>query len=386
MMKRWLKQSKLLPRLLPIVIWILATVAVSILFLNQSERVQLKGIAFSHEQTINSVETGYLRSIAVTLYQEVKKGDTLAVIKENTVAREEYVDATLQAQRATAEAELDQLKSELAAAEDRLLADKFDRESDTSSIERRLSIDLERAHLEVLEIKSILEPDRLTVKDLEVELEIIQKLVGEKATEEYELQKAQAQYDIMKEKVEQTQALLDQSQDNYKVAQLRKDEFNQKMPVTPLLSDKELAPIRKSILVQEKRIAELIKQRGIIVLTAPFDGIVNALNYKPGQTVVRGDAIMTIVKPTPNSITAWVPQENIGHFAQNMKIKVVSLNTPQRTFVSQISNMSPSLELIPQQLWRIPTVPEWGRSIQVPIQPSFACLHNEIVGITTVLQ
>jgi multidrug efflux pump subunit AcrA (membrane-fusion protein) len=386
MMKRWLKQSKLLPRLLPIVIWTLATVAVSILFLNQSERVQLKGIAFSHEQTINSVETGYLRSIAVTLYQEVKKGDTLAVIKENTVAREEYVDATLQAQRATAEAELDQLKSELAAAEDRLLADKFDRESDTSSIERRLSIDLERAHLEVLEIKSILEPDRLTLKDLEVELEIIQKLVGEKATEEYELQKAQAQYDIMKEKVEQTQALLDQSQDNYKVAQLRKDEFNQKMPVTPLLSDKELAPIRKSILVQEKRIAELIKQRGIIVLTAPFDGIVNALNYKPGQTVVRGDAIMTIVKPTPNSITAWVPQENIGHFAQNMKIKVVSLNTPQRTFVSQISNMSPSLELIPQQLWRIPTVPEWGRSIQVPIQPSFACLHNEIVGITTVLQ
>ena len=152
------------------------------------------------------------------------------------------------------------------------------------------------------------------------------------------------------------------------------------------MSDTELAPIRKAILVQEKRLAEFIQQRDIIILTAPFDGIVNALNYKPGQTVVRGDPIMTIVNPTPDSITAWVPQKNIGQFVQNMKVKVISLNAPRQSFVSQISNMSPSLELIPQQLWRTPTVPEWGRSIQIPVQPSFACIHNEIVGITTVLQ
>ncbi len=385
-MKFSFKESKLLTRVLPVLVWVSAAVAVSVLFLHQSETAQLKGIAFSHEQTINSVETGYLRSIAVSLYQEVKKGDTLAVIKENTVAREEYVDAMLQARRTTAEAELEQLKAELTAAEDRLLIDQFERDSDTTSLERRLAVDLERARLEVLEIRSTLEPDRLTLKDLQVEIEIVNRLVSEQATEEYELQKAQTQYDILKEKVDQTQALLDQAQANYELAQLRKDELDQKIPVSPLLSDKELAPIRKAILVQEKRIAELIKQRGIIVLTAPFDGIVNTLNYKPGQTVVRGDAIMTIVQPTPDSITAWIPQKNIGQFARNMKVKVVSLNTPRQSFISQISNMSPSLELIPQQLWRNPTVPEWGRSIQVPIQPSFACIHNEIVGITTILQ
>ena len=385
-MKFSFKESKLLTRVLPVLVWVSAAVAVSVLFLHQSETAQLKGIAFSHEQTINSVETGYLRSIAVSLYQEVKKGDTLAVIKENTVAREEYVDAMLQAQRTTAEAELEQLKAELTAAEDRLLIDQFERDSDTTSLERRLAVDLERAHLEILEIRSTLEPDRLTLKDLQVEIEIVKRLVSEQATEAYELQKVQTQYDILKEKVDQTQALLDQAQTNYELAQLRKDELDQKIPVSPLLSDRELAPIRKAILVQEKRIAELIKQRGIIILTAPFDGIVNTLNYKPGQTVVRGDAIMTIVQPTPDSITAWIPQKNIGQFARNMKVEVVSLNAPRQTFISQISNMSPSLELIPQQLWRNPTVPEWGRSIQVPIQPSFACLHNEIVGITTILQ
>jgi HlyD family secretion protein len=385
-MKQWLKNSKLIPRLLPILVWGLAAAGVSILFMNQSETAQLRGIAYSQEQIINTTETGYIRSIPVTLYQEVKKGDTLAVIKENTVAMQEYTHTLLQAQRATAEAELEQLKAELTAAEDRLYLDKIDRDSDLMATKRRLAVDLERARLEVLEIKADLGPDQLALKDLEVELEIVQDLVDKQAAEAYELQKIQAQCEIFRESVEQKTQLLAQAEKNYESALLRKDELEESIPLAPEISEKELAPIRKAILVQEKRLAELIEQRDVIVLTAPFDGIVNVLDSKPGQTVVRGDAIMTIVKPTPDSITAWVPQKNIAQFKQNMKVKVVSLNAPRQSFVSQIANMSPSLQLIPQQLWRVPNVPEWGRSIQIPIQPNFACIHNEIVGITTVLQ
>ena len=385
-MKQWLKQSKLVPRLLPVCVWGAAAVVVSMLFMDQSETAQLKGIAFSHEQIINTTETGYIRSIPVKLYQEVKKGDTLAVIKENTVAMEEYTHSLLQAQRATAEAQLEQLKAELTAAEDRLYLDKIDRDSDIMATKRRLAVDLERARLEVLEIKSDLGPDRLALKDLEVELEIVQRLVAEQAAEEYESLKIQAQCDIFRENVAQKTKLLAQAEANYEAALLRKDELDESIPLAPELSEKELAPIRKAILVQEKRLAEFIEQRDIIILTAPFDGIVNILNSKSGQTVVRGDAIMTVVKPIPDTITAWVSQKNLSQFEQNMKVKVISLNTPRQSFVSQISNMSPSLELIPQQLWRVPTVPEWGRSIQIPIQPSFACIHNEIVGITTVVQ
>ena len=60
-MKSWLKQIKLLTRTLPVLVWMMAAVAVVTLFLNQSERVDLKGIAFSHEQIINTTETGYIR-------------------------------------------------------------------------------------------------------------------------------------------------------------------------------------------------------------------------------------------------------------------------------------------------------------------------------------
>ena len=187
-MRFQLKKGRLVTRVLPVLAWCIAVAAICVLFSHQSERAELRGIAYSHEQTINSVETGYIRSIPVSLYQTVKKGDTLAIIKENTVAREEYDYALLQAQRATAEAQLGQLKAELEAAEDRLLIDQSERDDDATAMERRLAVDLERARLGVLEIRASLEPDRLSLKDMEVEIKIVKSILKENATEEYELQ------------------------------------------------------------------------------------------------------------------------------------------------------------------------------------------------------
>ncbi|MHC4986970.1 MAG: hypothetical protein ACYTFX_00525, partial [Planctomycetota bacterium] len=77
--------------------------------------------------------------------------------------------------------------------------------------------------------------------------------------------------------------MLSLAEADYEAARLRKDEFEQKVPVRPQTADRELAPIRQAILVQEERIEELIAQRDIIVLVAPFDGVVNTINYKAGQ-------------------------------------------------------------------------------------------------------
>ena len=265
-----------------------------------------------------------------------------------------------------------------------MFCDQVDRENDLITIQRRFAVDLEGARLEVLEIRASLEPDKLELKDMEVEIEIVKNLLREGAAEEYELKKVQANHAILKEKVSQTEQLLTHAQRSYGDAQVRKDEFEEKMPNRPQLADKELAPIRKAILVQERKIEELITQRDIIVLTAPFDGIINSLAYKPGQTVVRGDEIMTIIKPQPDIITTWVRQKNMNQFILNTRVEVVSLNEPRLSFLSQVSNISASMELMPERLWKNPTIPEWGRSVQIPIQPSFACIHNEIVGIKIV--
>ena len=64
------------------------------------------------------------------------------------------------------------------AAEDRMLFDQSERDDDAAAMERRLAVDLEDARLAVLEIRATLEPDRLSLKDLEVEIEIVKNLFG----------------------------------------------------------------------------------------------------------------------------------------------------------------------------------------------------------------
>ena len=376
-----IKKYRLFAKLIPILVWLGAVGTVVVLFQNQSGHTHLKGIAYSVQQTINTTETGYLCSVPVQLYQQVRQGDTLAVIKENTIAQEEYVNTLLHAQKETAEAELTQLKAELAAAEARLLMAQFEQGNEVTAKQSELAVDLEKARLQVLEINSVLEPDKLTLKDLEVEIGVVKNLVSEKVAVQYELQTLQSEHDVLAKRVKCNQELLAQAQEDYAAAQLRKDEFEQRLPIAPRLSDVELNPIRKAILVQEKKINELIEQRGIIVLTAPFDGIVSTLNCKSGQAVVCGDSIMTIIKPVADKITTWVPQEKMDQYTLDKEVQVISANAPYDTFVSQISNINASLEEMPQRLWKHPEIPEWGLPVEIPVQPDFACINNEIVKI-----
>lgn len=78
-MRLQLKRRTFLTRRLPALVWLLALGAVVFLFYQHSA-TELGAVVFSYEQPIHSVETGCIRSIPVTLYQNVKKGDTLAVI------------------------------------------------------------------------------------------------------------------------------------------------------------------------------------------------------------------------------------------------------------------------------------------------------------------
>lgn len=375
-----IRQGKIV-RTLPVVVWLLASMAVGYLFVHQAERTELTGIVYSQEQIINSQESGYVRYLPVNLFQTVKKGDTLAIIKETSVAREQYNNDFVQAQRATAEAELFSLQAQLRAAEEELHNQKFDTKNNIASISHQIAIDVEKARLEVLKIRSTLEPAKLQLKDYEVEIEIVTYLLKNEAAEQYELERAQSQYNILQEQISRDEELLVAAEKMVEIAMIRKEEFNEQQGIGYLVSDKQLEPIRAAIVAQELRIKELMEVFDTVVLTAPFDGIVNTLNFKPGQAIMSGEPIMTIVKPNPDYIVAWVPHYDINNFELNAPVRVFSQRIPIISFESQISHTNASIELMPENLWLNQTTPTWGRKIQIPVMPGFSCLHNEIVGI-----
>ncbi|MBP8606094.1 MAG: efflux RND transporter periplasmic adaptor subunit [Phycisphaerae bacterium] len=365
---------------IPVFVWLAALGGVTVLFIQQGSRVDFNGIVIGQEQAITVAENGYIKALPVRLYEEVKKGDTLAVVQISTIGNDMYDTTLIDARRATAQAELERLKAELKAAEAQLEAEQIDRQRDIFDIQRRLAVDVERSRISILEAKTELEPNRALLKDLELEVQIAEDLYKDNAIESYEVQKIKSQCEVTRKTVESYQQLLAQAEADYAQAQLRLDEFMQSAALPSAIA-KILDPLAKAITVQEKVLEEIIRPTDTVILTAPFDGVVSSLFYKPGQAVMRDIPIMTIVKPAPDYVAAWVPQEKIPLLHVDMPVQIVTRRTPQQAITSRITHISPSLELLPERLWQSPTLPEWGQVIIIPLQPGTKLVPNEIVGV-----
>lgn len=379
-MKFRLKKGRLLSRTLPVFAWFAALAAVAVLFQHQGAQVDFAGLVVAHEQAISVAETGYIKSLPVRLYEEVKQGDTLAVVEIVTIGQEEYNSELIEAKRATARAELERLQSELEAVEVELEAEQADRNRDQYAIQRRLAVDLEDARLAILEVKTELEPARTQLTDMEMEVRIAEELFEDNAIESYEVQKIKSEAEIVRQKVTAYEELLKEAEASFATCQLRLDEYRQTAPMPAAISER-LEPLAKAVNVQEKFIEELVRPRDTVVITAPFDGVVSNLTYKAGQAVMQDIPIMTVVKPTPEYVAAWVPQQKIRDLRVDMPVEIVSRAIPHISAKSRISHISPSMEMKPERMWRSPDYPEWGQVVIIPIQPGMKLVPNEIVSI-----
>ena len=233
---------------IPVFVWLAALGGVTVLFIQQGSRVDFNGLVIGQEQAITVAENGYIKALPVRLYEEVKKGDTLAVVQISTIGNDMYDTTLIDARRATAQAELERLKAELKAAEAQLEAEQIDRQRDIFDIQRRLAVDVERARISILEAKTELEPNRALLKDLELEVQIAEDLYKDNAIESYEVQKIKSQCEVTRKTVESYQQLLAQAEADYAQAQLRMDEFMQSAALPSAIA-KILDPLAKAITV-----------------------------------------------------------------------------------------------------------------------------------------
>ena len=64
-----------------------------------------------------------------------------------------------------------------------------------------------------------------------------------------------------------------------------------------------------------------------------------------------------------------------------MRVELIKAGKPVRIAASQVVELGPSVELIPERLWVNPNVPEWGRPILIKIPPDLKLIPGELVGI-----
>ena len=373
----WLRRQ-----VLPVMIW-LATIGFVVgLFFRRSERFEVLGIAQAQTIQIAPTVPGRLQSVSVRLFEKVSKGQILAVLD----------DELLQAELATASAEVQRLMAELVATQDSLQAEAANQETTWIADRRRFFVDVENARLRILELKTVIETDRIILQDLALEVKIARELIAEEAIAPYELQKAQALYNALATKIVENQRLLAQAEDDLKQAGQRRREFTRRQPVHPSV-DSALELIRKAITVQERTVEHILARISELVLESPFDGVVTQIPQRPGQVTARqmlrrsgesvlaGEPILTVTSDSSSEVIAYIGEDQVVGIREGMEVLLIKDSEPQQIAPSLVSYIGPVTEEMPVRLWRNPNFPQWGRPFLVKVPQQMELTPGELVGI-----
>ena len=383
--KSW-RFGRLHLHILPILVWLAVLAGVVVLFQHRSQRFEVLGITRGQMRQISAPCDGRLKIVSVQLFEQVSQKQVLAVLD----------DEQLQAQLATATAEIQHLMAQLIPTQEQLQAEAANLETDRIAAQRRFSVDVENARLRILELKTLLETDRIMLEDLVLEVKIVQGLLDKDAIAPYELDKVKVQHEILAKKIAENEHLLVQAEQDLKEAQQRRDEFAMRVPQHPSV-DSVLEVIRKEIGVQEKLIDELLVQRKALTIKSPIDGVVVQIQVNanqaalrrpgesvlrmPGEVVLAGEPILVVAEAEPKEIVAYAREDQLGQIRERMVIELVKRSRPAQIARSQVVYLGPVVELMPERLWRNPNIPQWGRPILIKIPPGLKLIPGETVGI-----
>jgi len=373
----------------PLVVWVAVLLCIVGLFYHRSQRFEVIGIVQGRVHQVAAPCDGQLRIVCVDLFDEVTKGQTLATLDDELV----------KAQMAGICAEMEHLMAQLIPIQEQLLAEAANLETTRVGDQRRFSVDVENFQLRILELRALIASDRITLEDLAIEVKVLQDLVEQDAIAPYELQRVQVQHNSLAKKVDENEHLLEQTKIDLEQAQQRRDEFVGRQLQHPSV-DSALEVIRKEAQVQAKLLEPLLVQRDSLVIKAPVDGIViqiqananiaalrrpgEGILRRPGEVVLAGDPILTIAERQPTEVIAYTREDQVNWVREGMAVELAELaqsGGKAQIGRSQILRVGPTIEQMPQQLWRNPAVPQWGRPFLVKIPPGMALVIGERIGI-----
>jgi len=386
--------------LLPILVWLAALACVIGLFTRRSQRFEIVGMARSPVLHVSVNCAARIRSVPVKLFENVKKGQTVAIV--NTVLDNEQPRIELQTQLDAILAEIEHLSAQLVPTQETLLAEESDRVINRIARMRTFDTDIESARIQILSLRSQIASDRIVLDDLAMEEKSARYLLEQKAIAPYEHEKAQVQYNALKKKIDENDNLLEQAKSDLTQAQQRRDEYAKSLPFSPSVDD-ALDVIRKQIAVQERLMdgvlaqLEALKARESLEIKAPIDGVIipieqqanEALIRRPGEKIIgqpgevftAGEPILSIAETRPSEIIAYIGDMLLGHVEKNMPVELIKDRVPPQIARSQITQIGPTMELIPERMWLNPNMPQWGRPVSIEIPEGLELIPGELIGI-----
>jgi len=381
-------------------VWLGAVACVIGLFTRRSLRFEIVGMARSPVVHVSINCPAKLKTVPVKLFENVTKGQTVAIV--NTVLDNEQPRIELQTQLDAIVAEIEHLSAQLVPTQETLLAEESDRVINHIARMRTFDVDIENTRIQILTLKSQIASDRIILEDLAMEAKVTRNLVEQKAIATIEHEKAQVQYKALAKKIDENEKLLDQANSDLQQTQQRRDEYAKSLPFNPSVDD-ALEVIRKQIAVQERLMKGLLAQiaaleaRESLEIKAPIDGVVIPIQRQtnevlllrpgekimgqPGEVVTAGDPILAIAEAMPNEIVAYIGEGLLGQVEEEMPVEIIKERDPPQIARSQITEIGPTMELMPERMWLNPNIPQWGRPVLIEIPEGLELIPGEMIGI-----
>ena len=277
----------------------------------------------------------------------------------------------------TARATITQLSAELKAARISLLSDSAALTADL----RRFQIDEEQRRLDALELRVIIESDEIDAERQALEVERNRPLLESGLISQMDFDSVRLRYETVRRRIEENRILLAQTEEEFRTAQSRRKSYEEGMPGEPA-EEPLLMPLRSAIAVENGRLREIELQREALFLRSPVAGQVSQLLCRRGQSVIPGEPIVMVAERSTREILAFL--KDGSKVARNTPVMISSRSNPERVAESQIIRVGPTVQELPQRLWRDPRTPVYGRSVIIAGVQGLELTPGELVNIKLI--
>lgn len=346
-----------LRRLTPLLVWTGVLMMALPLYFRQNGGGTVTGFAQKTSYSVASEQAGRLARLEVTLNQDVTAGQIVASFENDEVLL----------QLREARTELERLSDELGREKAMWDLDAAGQQVDQQTNLRRFARDASDTHIEYLTTLANLAENRINLQGLELTLGRTRQLEDQKFTSVANLDDDRLAVEALREKIAGQESTLAAMLTAHREAEDRYQEFLAEylldVPETELL----LKPLETGLKIQQIRIEMVNLSISRCVLRAPSSGKVAEIFHQPGEVVVAGQPILSVLEPRSAGVVAYLPEHRILDLEPGTEVRLRRVADPGQSFVSSISGIGASVQQMPLRLDPLATAPSWGLAVYVPL-------------------
>ena len=112
----------------------------------------------------------------------------------------------------------------------------------------------------------------------------------------------------------------------------------------------QIAAIEARVNQARSGLQSLLRQRDMLSLAAPIDGIVLDITMRPGEVAAAGATLLTIADLDKLTLTVYVPQNRLGQVRLDQPVQITINSFPDRFFDGHVSRIADRAEFTPRNV------------------------------------